>query len=447
MNAQHASSSIVRGTAALMAFLAFISNAGADALPRRLDFGWVLGAPVAGAVGVIVKHVSVGGSADRAGVRAGDMILKVGEATAAGNSTVSSFRFAGTAGRPVDIRLLRATEHITVRAIPRAAARESHVGIETEWGVVAGPGGLRLRSILTLPPAAARRSAVYIVGWLSCDSVEIATEHPDSTALLIQDIVEHSGSAVFRLDKPGVGDSEGVCSTTDFATELEGYRRAFAALRADARINPKRIVVVGISNGGGFAPLVPGDAEVAGYIAVDGWSKTWFEHMIDLERRRLVLSGTQPAAIGPAMAALSEFHAAYLFDQLTPAEVLRRRPQLAGFWYDGPDSQYGRPAAFYHQLQRLDLAAAWARVRAPTLVVWGEYDWIMDRADQEQIVQLVNGDGVQRAALLVVPGTDHNFGRHPDRQTAFDRNGDGIYPPEYGQKIVDFIRKTNSGNP
>jgi len=43
-----------------------------------------------------------------------------------------------------------------------------------------------------------------------------------------------------------------------------------------------------------------------------------------------------------------------------------------------------------------------------------------------------------------VPGADHNFGRHPDRQTAFDRNGDGTYPAEYGQKIVDFIRKIHA---
>jgi dienelactone hydrolase len=87
--------------------------------------------------------------------------------------------------------------------------------------------------------------------------------------LLIRDIVEHSDSAVFRMDKPGVGDSEGVCSTTDFATELESYRRAFAALRTDARINPSRIVVVGISNGGGVAPLVAKDADVAGPILPD----------------------------------------------------------------------------------------------------------------------------------------------------------------------------------
>ena len=433
--------------AALMVSLALLSYANADPLPRRLDFGWTLGQPASDGVGVEVKRIAPGGSADRAGVHAGDVLLQVAELSATSDQGIAAFRFAGNPRQPVNVQLLRGSEHLAVRVLPLAAVRESHAGIDTEWGSVIGPGGRRLRTILTLTPGSARRPAVFIVGWLSCDSVEIPPEQPDSTALLMKDVVEHSGSAVFRLDKPGVGDSEGVCSRTDFSTELESYRRAFAVLRADARIDTNHIIVMGISNGGGVAPLVAADTSVAGYVAIDGWSKTWFEHMIDLERRRLTLSGVKPEAIGPAVAGLSEFHAAYLFDQLTPGEVLRRRPHLAGLWYDEPESQYGRPAAFYHQLQRLDLAAAWGRVRVPTLVVWGEFDWIMDRADQEQIVRLVNGDDVQRAELLIVPGADHNFGRHPDRKSAFDHNGDGSYPTESGQKIIDFIRKINAVNP
>jgi pimeloyl-ACP methyl ester carboxylesterase len=141
------------------------------------------------------------------------------------------------------------------------------------------------------------------------------------------------------------------------------------------------------------------------------------------------------------MSRLAEFHAAYLFDELTPAEVMRTRRHLAGIWYDEPDSQYGRPARFYHQLQRLDLASAWGRVRVPTLVVWGEYDWIMDRADQEQIVRLVNGNGNALASLLVVPGADHGFATHPDPQAAFDHMGEGPYPAESADRILRFVRR------
>ena len=81
-----------------------------------------------------------------------------------------------------------------------------------------------------------------------------------------------------------------------------------------------RIVLFGISNGGGFAPLVANGFPAAAYVTVGAWSKTWFEHMTDLERRRVVLEGTEPGRVDAAMKRLAEFHAAYLFDRLTPAE-------------------------------------------------------------------------------------------------------------------------------
>jgi hypothetical protein len=220
--------------AALSVSLALLSSANADPLPRRLDFGWTLGEPTTGGIGVEVKRIARGGGADRAGVHAGDVVLQVAEISATSDQGIAAFRFAGNPRQPVNVQLLRGPEHLAVRVVPLAAVRESHPGIDTEWGTVIGPGGRRLRTILTLAPGTAPRPAVFIVGWLSCDSVEISPERPDSTALLIRDIVEHSDGAVFRLDKPGVGDSEGVCSTTDFSTELESYRRAFAVLRADA---------------------------------------------------------------------------------------------------------------------------------------------------------------------------------------------------------------------
>ena len=324
--------------------------------------------------------------------------------------------------------------------LPSKTALERHPGIATAAGTVEGPSGLRLRTYATAPPGTGKLPGVFVVGWLSCDSVALASPSPRGVERLLQDVVRRSGALVFRVDKPGVGDSEGDCSRTDFVAELEGYRRAFAAFLRHPRLDPARIVLLGISNGGGFAPLVPLETPVAGYVTVGGWSKTWFEHMIDLERRRVVLAGTDPARVTPALKALAEFHAAYLFDRLTPAQVVERRPHLNGVWYDGPDSQYGRPASFYHQLQDLDLAAAWGSVRVPTLVVWGEYDWIMDREDQEQIVRLVGS----RARLLVVPRADHSFSQHPDPVTAFRHMGAGGYPAKAAEQILGFLRELTS---
>jgi pimeloyl-ACP methyl ester carboxylesterase len=324
---------------------------------------------------------------------------------------------------------------LALAELPLKTLLEQHPGVDVAAGTVEGPGGLRLRTYASAPPGSGRLAAIFVVGWLSCDSVALGA-NPRGVDRLLQDVIRTAGALVFRLDKPGVGDSEGDCARTDFATELEAYRRAFAVFRTHPRVDPARIVLLGISNGGGFAPLVAQDTPVAAYVTVGGWSKTWFEHMIDLERRRVVLSGTELGRATPSLKALAEFHAAYLFEKLTPAQVVQRRPHLQGVWYDAPDSQYGRPARFYHQLQDLDLAAAWSRVHVPTLVVWGEYDWIMDRSDQEQIVRLVG----PAARLLLVPRADHSFSQHPDAVTAFKRMGAGRYPADAARAIVAFLR-------
>ena len=68
-----------------------------------------------------------------------------------------------------------------------------------------------------------------------------------------------------------------------------------------------------------------------------------------------------------------------LFKNRPVRDIFEMQPKLVDLWPDGADRDhlYGRPLAFYQQLQKLNLAAAWSQVKVPTLVVHGEFDWIM----------------------------------------------------------------------
>jgi pimeloyl-ACP methyl ester carboxylesterase len=338
---------------------------------------------------------------------------------------------------------------------------QQYRNVEVALAAVSDARGERLRTLVTVPRAKEGRSgtssaasaakggklpAIFVVGWLSCDSVELKAGARDGVSRLLLQVIEESGALVMRVDKPGVGESEGNCAETDFDTELSGYRAAFAALRAHPRVDTARIVMLGISNGGGFSPLVADSTRVAGYVSVGGWSKTWFEHMIELERRRLALEGRPPGTATAELKQLAQFHAAYLLDQRTPAQVIAAHPELQPVWYDEPEHQYGRPAAFYHQLQALDLAAAWSRVDARALIVWGEYDWIMSHDDQTMIVDLVNARRPGSARLLAVPAMDHSFSTHPSAKAAYDRMGAGDYPTVAAAEILRFIREVTNAS-
>jgi pimeloyl-ACP methyl ester carboxylesterase len=311
-------------------------------------------------------------------------------------------------------------------ALAMLVALEVHPGIQVDYGFVTSRG-LKLRTITTAPPGNSL-PGIFVVGWLSCDSVEFKREDLHGVDRLLREVVRKSGALVMRMDKPGVGDSEGNCARTDFETELAGYRAAFAAFLRDPRLDKSNLAIIGISNGAGFAPLVAQDTKVSAYVSIGGWVKTWFEHMVSLERRRLALSGASGS-----FDKLVAFHFHYLFERLTPARVEQRYPPLRGVWYDEPDSQYGRPASFYQQLQSLDLIAAWRKVHARTLVVWGEYDWIMDRSDQELLQDLTGGK------LLIVPQADHVMSTHPDPRAAFEHMGEGGWPDAAMSEVLAFL--------
>ena len=303
--------------------------------------------------------------------------------------------------------------------------RENYPNVDVIYGSVTAPDGKRLRTIITKPRDAKEKlPVIFVAGWLSCDSVEAPADTKDESGLVFRRLAQMPGLALFRMDKQGVGDSEGVCGETDFDSELAGYRTAFRALKNYDFIDIRQVYILGISNGGGFAPLVPeSDAEqaqVRGYISVGGWVKTWFEHMLEIERRRFGLIGKSPGEVNDRMKGAATLYHEWLIKGRPVDAIVKEQPQLAELWPEGKDYAhlYGRPLAFYQQLQKLNLADAWSRVKAPTYVLRGAFDWIMSREDSELIAIYVNRNG-DLASFYEIPSTGHTFQHYLTLADAF----------------------------
>lgn len=300
-----------------------------------------------------------------------------------------------------------------------------------------------LHSILTRPKGASGKlPVVFEVGWLSCDSVEQPDGPADGFTQLLWDLASRSGMATFRVDKPGVGQSGGPkCEDTDFNTELEAYRAAFQAMKGVPFVDPQRIYLLGFSNGGGFAPLVPSAADkVRGYVVCSGWYKTWYEHMIEHERRRVALSGVSEAEVNSKMKGFVSFYDLYLNKKLTPAEAVQRDPSLQGLWYDEPARQYGRPAAYYQQLQALNLAEAWSKVDVPVLAIHGEYDWVMSGDDYPLLVSALNRRHPGLATFVSWPKADHGLYVHDAPEKAFHKDPAQKYDPRLTERVLAWLR-------
>ena len=295
-------------------------------------------------------------------------------------------------------------------------ARESYPNVDVIYDSVATPHGERLRTIITKPrDAKGKLPVIFVAGWLSCDSVEAPADTKDATGLVFRGLAQLPGFCLFRMDKQGVGDSEGVCGQNDFESELAGYRVAFRALNKYDFLDSTRIYILGISNGGGFAPLVPesdaAQTQVRGYISVGGWVKTWFEHMLEIERRRFGLMGKSPGEVNDRMKAAATLYHEWLIKGRSVDDILKEQPQLAELWPEGKDHThlYGRPLKFYEQLQKLNLAGVWSRVKVPSLILHGQYDWIMSREDPELIAQYVNANRPGAARFMEVADMGHTF--------------------------------------
>jgi len=324
--------------------------------------------------------------------------------------------------------------------------RETYAKVDVIYDSVVAPHGERLRTIVTKPRQMKDKlPVIFVAGWLSCDTVEAPENTMDETGMLFRQLAQLPGFCLFRVDKQGVGDSEGNCAENDFDSELAGYRAAFDALKSYDFIDPDRVYVLGISNGGGFAPLVAESsaeqAQVRGYVIVGGWVKTWFEHMLEIERRRFALSGKKPGEVTEQMKGASTLYYEWLIGKRNIADILHENATLAALWPEAKDQAhlYGRPLAFYEQLQNLNLAAAWAKVKIPTLIVHGQYDWLMSREDHELIAQYVNTNSPGAARFVEVPDMGHTLQTYSNWANAFAGKSSGLN--QKGAKVItDWLK-------
>jgi pimeloyl-ACP methyl ester carboxylesterase len=284
-----------------------------------------------------------------------------------------------------------------------------HATVLYDW--VRNSKGQKLRTFITRPNSATGKvPVIFFVGWLSCDTMESPKPAPDDGfGIFLRSLIDQSGYATVRMDKPGVGESDGSCAKADFNDEIEGWRAAFDSMSKYDFIDQDRVFVLGMSNGGGFSPLAAGSHRVLGFISCGSWGRTWYEHMLELERRRLVEAKKTPAEVNVAVKSFAEFYNLYLIKSMTPGQVIAQHPEWKSLWYDSPDGQYGRPAAFYQQLEALNLGEVWQNVSAPVLVIRGSADTIMSHADSETISRIVNQVHPGHARYLEIEGMAHSL--------------------------------------
>jgi len=332
--------------------------------------------------------------------------------------------------------------------LPRRDGRalERIAGLDSHYGVLHTAKGARLRTILTRPAGTSGRlPAILFVQWLSCDSIELPEKQQDGWSRMLRRLAQDSGMAMMRTEKAGVGDSEGgPCERLDYETELSHHRAALAALRRSEHVDASGIVVLGASMGGNMAPLVAAGEPVAGVMIWGGGARSWFERMLAFERRAKEFSAVPAAELDSYLRSLQRFLVAYLLDRKDPATIAREQPALANVWGQivgtGDGSHYGRPFAFHQQAAAQDWAAAWERVEAPVLALYGEFDWFEDAAGHRLVADIVNRRAPGRGEFVQIAATDHHFERFGGARSAFRGTGGAVNSDAAVDAMLRWLR-------
>ena len=410
-------------------------------LRRRADLGAAIAAPEDGKPARIVRF-RPDSVLEKAGLRIGDRIVAMDGRPLTDASAFASIFREVRAGDRIRIDALRGNEMLTVDIRAPTMREETIEGLVVRYGEARSERGYRVRTYTTRPAMARGRLPVVVfIPWLSCDAVEAPFgPRTDGWARMLNVVMRGVPAQFVRIEKPGVGDSEGPdCGVADLDHDLAAFRAGIRAALADPGVDPQRLILFGGSIGGALAAVLAQEFSPGGMVVAGGFARTWYEHILGHERRRLTLSGKSPAEVNAAMKLFAQLYALVLLEAQTPRQAVAAKPELGKVWYGAPEQQFGRPTRYYQQVQGLDVEGAWARVQVPTLVLWGDYDWIMGRDDQERITAIVGARDPTLATFVVRHGMNHHFDVFASPRDAFVEEN-GTFDEGAAELIAGWLR-------
>jgi dipeptidyl aminopeptidase/acylaminoacyl peptidase len=258
---------------------------------------------------------------------------------------------------------------------PPYAAPPDHAYSATEVSIPA-PQGHVLSGTLTMPSHQEPVPAAVLITGLS-PSERNGGSPPWMPLRDIADALTRAGIAVLRVDDRGIGKSTGDHKPSTTFDEADDVQSEVAWLRKQKGIDPKRIALVGYSEGGLIAPMVASkDPSIAAIVTLDGPGTSG----ADLAHYQIENAVMRDASI-PASDKEKEIQK-QLADELTP----RERSVLG--------------------IDPLEFAA---KVRTAALIVHGGNDLHVPLRSAERIATAMRSNGNKDVTVRIFPGISHSL--------------------------------------
>lgn len=296
-------------------------------------------------------------------------------------------------GQPAVIKRVGESEaaKITFGSVPPKAAEKTDYSAprgapySAEEVSFKGPGGITLGGTLTKPLNA--RGPLPAVVTITGSGQEDRDEFVPLAGGVrlfrqVADTLSRVGIAVLRLDDRGLGASTGDFGASNTADFADDTRAALAYLRSRADIDPKRLALVGHSEGGMIAPMVAASDPALKAIAIFAGPA---DKMLDI-----ILSQNKWALD----------HNPNMTQAQRDSTLGEARLLLA------PERQFTPALKFW---MSYDPAIVAKKVKTSTLILQGETDRQVPSENATKLAGIMRAGGNKDVTVRIFPSTDHLF--------------------------------------
>ncbi len=363
--------------------------------------------------GVLVSRVFSNTTFTAMGGQEGDVILKINQQKITAIPDLMAIRDGMRENDPMTMIVWREGRQVSLKGnvvpIPYEQAEHAEV-LYDEMPYKAG----KIRLIINKPNAAGKHPTVFFIPGYTCSSVDnLSPIHPYRKLL---DSLSNLGYAIFRIEKPGIGDNEntGDCQQLGFDNELEAYRVAYDQLKHYDFIDTENVFIWGHSMGGLYAPLIAQEVQPKGVVIYGITHELWPEYLLKMIRYQNPLLGNDYVDTERDLRTLYALLYEHYYEGKSSKELVEnpayRTILERDFAFDGENQILYRHEDFWRELAEHPLSEAWSKTRSHVLSLFGGADLeALNDVSQKEIVHLVNHYHPGYGTFQFVPDTDHSM--------------------------------------
>ena len=238
----------------------------------------------------------------------------------------------------------------------------------------------------------------------------------------IAESIARGGAVVLLTDKRGSGKSEGNWGLVGFDVLADDAIAGVEHLRARDDVDPARVGVIGLSQGGAIAPLAAAKSTSIAFVIDVSGAAVGFGAQVDHEMYNTTLQAGLTTADAEAIVALNhragEFMRNDAWDEYDKARTallsMPAAPIAKGFPAARDDPRW----SWLRKVYQYDPLPYWKQMRQPALIIYGardEQDNVPVRKSVERLEQAFRDSGARNKTIRVFPEGDHAI-RDPKTQ-------------------------------